>query len=438
MGKKLYYVYLIIYLFLMIYKPAIFSISMNYTMLAWAVVGIFFNTKGILAINKNFIKSNRFLLQFNKMMIIICGYLIIGLFFTSKDFSLLKFYYISFANVIEIYYAFILFNKCKLDKNGVVRLIIIVGLIQSFICIIMVMLPNIRLQVLNYIFNNMNDPELLVRAYDERIYGIAGEYLYTIGLIHGFMALISFRYIIENKSIQYAILTILLIIPAFLNARVGVICCLISISIVVICVLIFGKMEKKVKIIKSILVSIILIVALSYLCQMFIPNTFSWIIYGFQSVMDLVTGTENKYYGSLTSSFIFWPKGLNFIIGSGTFPSGKDYFYLYGVTSDIGYVLDVYIGGIILSILFYSLCVKIIVTGWKNKQLIDKVFIISSIVFMALANYKGRIAGAYDFLFLVFMYFRFEEYLYKDNKKSVMKCKYILQNQTIISVSGKN
>ena len=141
-----------------------------------------------------------------------------------------------------------------------------------------------------------------------------------------------------------------------------------------------------------------------YLCKVFMPTSYEWIQEGFNAVLDLLTGQENQYYGKLTNEFLVWPSGINLIFGLGVRPAGRAYYAMHGYVSDIGYVIDIHIGGIILAILFYGAIVSSILTFWKYVSFEKKVFLLAMIIFLALANYKGRIAGSAETIIMALIF----------------------------------
>lgn len=419
MSKDLTFIkiYIYVYLFLMLYKPTLLPISMNYFITIWAFLGILIN-----GINKkirfklNYFKDNNPFRTISITILLIVIYLIIVISFTSKDYSLVKLYVIYFAYLIQAYYAIILFKKYSKDSKESEKYLINICIIQAIFCCIMIIFPNIRQTIINYLASNSNNSKILFNAYSVRIYGIAGEYLYTIGLIHGVMTTYLINGALKNRKTKNIIIAIFILIPAILNARIGVVCCLTSCLFILIINFLKGNFIKKINIIKLILIVVIMIFIAKILCEKYLTTTYVWINDGIEAIIDLIMGNENKYYGKLTSDFLVWPQKWQFIFGKGVIPGGINYFKLYGYVSDIGYVIDVHIGGIILSILMYTAWIKVLFDNWKIKAYEEKAFSLSMILFIALANYKGRIVGAPEILILIILLMCKDRIIYKNKK----------------------
>lgn len=390
------HIYTSVYLFLMLYKPALFPVSMNYIMTFWGVAGCVF-TYGTRSINRALCPLKRFAVVVFLVILYLGGALSI----TSADYSLLKIYVFMFGSIIQGAYAVVLLRRNYEDYESAMNAFVFVGLFQTIICVVMMILPNIRTNIVSYIVAMQGNSDTLLNAMSVRLYGIAGEYLYTIGLIHGVLSTYLFYCAIEEKKLGKAILAVAMLLPAILNARVGVVCTIISTLFLVVCCLIHNEVRDKIRLIKIIVVTIGVIVLFMNICRILVPGTYSWIQDGIQAVIDLILGQENRYYGKLTSDFLVWPTGKEFIIGKGVIPAGKNYMHQYGYVSDIGYVRDIHAGGLILAVIFYSGCVWAVLNNFSAKNYNQKVLSLAFVIFIAFANYKGRIAGSTDTIILI-------------------------------------
>lgn len=390
------HIYVGLYLFLMLYKPTLLPVSMNYLLPIWGIVGCVIHANS-LVLNYWKMPLQRFFITVSLTII----YLFFVLSFTSGNYSLLNIYFFMYGSFFQGVYAVILLKKYYGDYDSAMDVIVRVGLVQCAICILMMLIPGFRTSVIGMIVANQGNSDVLTNAMSVRLYGIAGEYLYSIGLIHGVLAVYLFHCSIRDRNLNKAILAVIMLIPALLNARVGVVCAIISTLFILACYFLKYRYPNKIRLLKIVIIVVITVAICMNACKILIPSTYEWIQDGIQAVFDLLLGQENQYYGKLTTDFLVWPSGKEFIWGKGIIPGGKTFLNLYGYVSDIGYVIDVHVGGIILGFIFYLGCIWSFGSKFPNKSFDQKVLVIASILFVAFANYKGRIAGATDTLILI-------------------------------------
>lgn len=402
-------IYIFIYLFLMFYKPALLPVSMNYIIAVWSLIGVVIKENGVLKVAKHY-PFGRFFLLFIPLIV----YLFVAINFTSGDSSIISLYAIYFSYIIQGYYAVLLLRERFQCYDDAMMMIVRVGEVQCILTLLMAFISPLRDSILSYLMSNSDYSLTMLNAVSTRIYGIAGEYLYGIGLLQGMISLYLLYVSIVKKKVLYSIEAIIMLIPAFLNARIGVVCFFAAAIFLAVCLIMKWPLKNKfrlVKIIGSVMVALWL---LWYLSKTFMPTSYEWIQEGFNAVLDLLTGQENRYYGKLTNEFLVWPSDINFIFGLGVRPAGSAYYAMYGYVSDIGYVIDVHIGGIILAMFFYGAIVSSLLTSWKYVSFEKKLFLWAMIIFLALANYKGRIAGSAEtiimaLIFAEMRYFECEE-----------------------------
>jgi hypothetical protein len=383
---------------------------MNYIIAAWSLAGvIILKGKDMLKVSKRY-PLGRFLL----FLIPLTVYLLVVIKFTSDDSSIISLYIIYFSYIIQGYYAVLILKSRFMYYDDAMMMIVKVGELQCILVLLMAFISPLRDIILSYLMGNSGYSFALSNAIQTRIYGVAGEYLYGIGLLHGLLALYLMYISITRRKNQYAIKAVIMLIPSFLNARVGAVCFFAAAIFIVVCFIMKWPLKNKIKLLKIIGVVIAVLWLLSFLCKTFMPTSYEWIQEGIDAVIDLLTGQENKYYGKLTNEFLIWPSGINFIFGLGVKPAGSAYYAKYGYVSDIGYVIDIHIGGIILAILFYGACISSILSSRKYVSYENKVFLFAMIIFLALANYKGRIAGSAE---TIIMSLIFSEMLYFEDRK---------------------
>ena len=260
--------------------------------------------------------------------------------------------------------------------------------IQSLICILMVIIPQFR-NIALFLYGNDN-----IFITSVRIYGISNDYTYATPIFHGMITSILTIYSFLNNKKKYYIYIPFFIITIFLNGRTGLIVYVIT---TLICLLIIGIKQKKMyKFFKILLIGTICFIIFINISKILIPSSYSFVKSLVNDTINfLFLGELTGNYASLFDSFLFFPKGINLLIGHSTQVIGTaGYKYNIYKSSDIGYVNDIFLGGISyafsLYIIYYIFIKKKLTKNNKNYftyNLFTKIIILSLII----ANYKGEI-----------------------------------------------
>jgi hypothetical protein len=290
--------------------------------------------------------------------------------------------YWSFHLVFEILpcliFVSIIFIKKGYDLYEIYNIILIVGLLQAGCVFSAMIFPDIR----SWMIDSSGSPALkdlygIVGLF--RMYGLSGGYTYTMPLYLGFCVIISFA-LGAFKSYKYYYLIPFYLISIVVNARIALI------SILIVSVVIFFLRFRK-----EFLVSIISLSFLSLLIILIIQfvgkqaeNSLSvdawvWINSGVQEVLDYYNGEATGNLSYLTDSMWSMPKGIDVLIGNGTRP----------VDSDIGYVIDMYYGGLVYSILLYVPYIFMLAKNNFN-NVVEKTINLSVIFYLLMINVKGE------------------------------------------------
>ena len=160
--------------------------------------------------------------------------------------------------------------------------------------------------------------------------------------------------------------------------------------IIIITTLIFtGKINRK--ILKYIVLGIVLLIIILQLIRIAIPKTYNFINSMITDTVNLITGDElTGNYQALFGYMLYWPEGIYFIIGEGN----RVYANLDYIQSDIGYVNDMFMGGLIYIVILYGTIITFLMK--KNKEdnkLQNQLNLLISLISAAtllIANYKGE------------------------------------------------
>lgn len=300
-------------------------------------------------------------------------------------------------NLIPIYYwicSIAIISELKylrLSNNEILEFIIKVAVLQGIICLLMSFMPFFRNIALNIFYSNHKENIYLTRS---RLYGICdGDYTYGFQILNSLMALFSITYgICENKK-KYYFLAIIILIATFLNGRSGLI--IFAISMVVIS-LYFIFVKKNLFKSLRLIISLVIIIFLSLLIiKNYLPNTYILLEHGVNDVLSFLNGDNTTESSTLFSDMLFFPENpIKFIFGSGFRVFGKKG-YQYGVfrSSDIGYVNDIFMGGIILLFLEFFEYIYAIFIIYKNnsKKHFEQIACLCILITMLMANFKGEL-----------------------------------------------
>jgi len=291
--------------------------------------------------------------------------------------------FIVLPNVIFICFEFL--NK-RYSFNQFITFILNIGLIQSIITILMFFIPDFRtIAMESFLAAAPNKTEAI---FNYRIYGFSSDFTFSMQLFQGFLmgiAIICSLFI----SKKYIIYVPFLMISSIVNGRSGIIFCLI---ITILVFLLIGIKKKNFKsIINIFVISLVFIFVINFglkIAQFISEDTYEWIMRLNYETSQLLNGNITGTYEALFNNMLFFPKGMELIAGTGDRVfGGREISYL---SSDVGYVNDIYIGGLLFLIFFYIPIFKFLLTNYKLSyfQYAISVF---CVVFIIIANYKGEI-----------------------------------------------
>ncbi len=281
-------------------------------------------------------------------------------------------------------------NCIGFSKKEKYKFIINVVLIQSLISIVMIFIDSFRNVALNIFYSNHEFNEYITKS---RLYGICdGDYTYGFQILHSVLALFILMYAYFYKEKRYVLYSLLSLLVTFLNGRFGII--IFAVGLLYFTIYLFIKSMNVIKIIKILLVSIIIGTLLLLIIYTFLPNTFILIEHAYNDITSFFNEENETSETASLVSMIFFPTGLSFIFGCGFRIFGyKGEDYGFDRTSDVGFVNDAFMGGIIYMSLIYSgyyyiiRRIKSFFKGFCFERTVCNLIILSVI----LANIKGEV-----------------------------------------------
>ena len=198
---------------------------------------------------------------------------------------------------------------------------------------------------------------------------------------------------IDKKLLKYLPL---IGVSILLNGRFGLILVVITVLLLLIANFRIINIWKN---IKYLCYGTIMIIALLLVVDKLSPETSNWLMIGFNEVTSLIFQGEKKgNISQLMGNHLQFPNGIKLIFGQGHRIFGE-----YGKTSgyhpsDIGYVNDLFLGGVVYVLILYPAILDFVINRSSWRLISDpskKSFIQLSSIMLAtcliIANYKGEV-----------------------------------------------
>lgn len=356
---------LIIYLFFVIYLPPLLKNGMiDKVMLALSVFYIFVNLGN--AIKMINIRENKRILL---LCIILLAYsLIISLvnsiingsgsyFDRPVEIIIFMIYFFCEAAAITVYC-----KKNKITSEEFLKLLVIVGLIQSIFVFASFFSSEIRSKLLGLISQNASysriKESISAGHYTalRRNYGFADTLYDRFGYICSILCAVSFNLGLYKKKWGYYTVSLIFVFCTLVNARSGVVLCVIAMIVSGTIFFIYnnGSAKTALRLVGLVFTVCVIIVVFLHILQQYAPDTYEWVESGLGSFFEvsdaLADSSETDFY--ISSETWFFPDIFGFIFGT-----ARDPHYTIGRSTDNGYVEQIWHIGIIGLLLSVNLFV---------------------------------------------------------------------------------
>lgn len=385
---KTKYFLLYIFIFLFIYNPPLFSVGMYHILafISYMLVLIKYRSEAI-----HLFKTARIII-FVVGVLLSLLFVSITLIFTTRDFNTIKGVLLLIIETIPcVLFIMILFNKYNYNLTSIFKIILNVSLAQSLISLGTFIIPALR----NIILNKFYFEQYVVGPYANltinRIYGLSEGLTYSMPVVQGFMACVAFVFALKI-SLRYLFYIPALLISAAINARTGLIVFAIGLSIIILINAKWKERYNYIKLIGSLFLLLQIIPIMLGFIELGSEVTSDWIKIAYNETISLLQGNKEGYYSDVNTMF-FLPEMNEILYGS-----GKEFFGgRYNRASDIGYVNDLFLGGIIYSLILYASFILYSLSGriknsWEHETII---WIIIGILLAV--NIKGSAFRANNF-----------------------------------------
>ncbi len=295
-------------------------------------------------------------------------------------------------------------KKLEYNTNDIIKFFINVGVIQSIICILMALsgtLHNIAL----YIYYLDRPYNAFVSS--TRVFGLTSDYTFglqiTTGLFAGFVFIYAF---IQKQSKLYFYIPILLV-ATVLNGRLGIV--IFMLSFIVLLISSLKNKENLKRILKMGIILLFMFLCLLFILRIINSNAYNFVIWAINDTINLVVkGELSGNYHVLFNQMLFLPKKIfQIIFGTGGRVIGKQGILLGYSSSDIGYVNDIFMGGIVYCALLYIPISMLILSKYKNTKsknnILNKAVSIYLLLSFFIINFKGEIMRNAPILISIFL-----------------------------------
>jgi len=316
--------------------------------------------------------------------------------FTDSYYSKFNTAYLSVVTIIEVLpcaiFIVIFFLARKKKIINFCNLILLVGMSQVLFVLLALMIPAFRDWIMsNSGDQNLNDVYEMVNAF--RMFGLARGYTFGMPLFQGLCIVIAYVLGTYHSSRYYFLIPFFLLSIA-VNARIALISLFIAPAIIFVLQFKRRFFSQAYKLMVIFFIFFSLTQVTKYNAENSTKlNVWVWLYSGIDEVVSFKGGDAKGNLESLTDTMWFMPKGIELLFGTGENVFGGNY-----RSSDIGYVINLFYGGLIFSVLLYAsytfLIFKCIGTSPIEKSL--KYILLT---YLLIANLKGNVCTPNDLLY---------------------------------------
>lgn len=288
-------------------------------------------------------------------------------------------------------------------EDNVERVFLWCSVVAALVSVYLILSPGTN----EFVRNSLLIPERELDAdfFAFRSFGVSESLLFTYPVSLGVASCLCLEYA-KKKSLYYLLLPFLLIAIMF-NARIGFVPVLVYLGYRIIMARDFSFIFR----FAGLLLIGFLILDYSGILDEY-EATVTWLMDGFTEVVNLLSGKEGDKKGNVDvlSNMIIFPKSISGII----FGTGKDIYLLSSVGhSDIGYILQIYYGGVVYVILLFSFIFSVY-RKLKRNNIQNKWFNYVFLGTVLLCNVKGYFittnSGMRTLMLLAFVFLLYGEF----------------------------
>lgn len=375
-------VFYILGFFIILYQPPIFSFNTIHLVGLFSVVGLILLNRNLIFEKKIFSMITFFIFLFIYLLVFSCG-------INGGSISNVAFPIYFLIDIIP--FGFLLkqhLTKEKYGTNVILDYVVVASLIQAFTAITAFVFPSVQKFFMNRIIEYGYSSNLENLA-SMRMYGFSPFLTFGTPVVQSFLsAFVIFGR--RGNKLSNLLMGLLLFFSAIINARISIFVFLVGVLSYLI-----GKTSNRKEKTKNI---IILTVGVLSFLGVFIPiigknspMTYQWLVDGLDEIKVFFNpGSASNYsyytYFTKDSTYVLPSSIFNFMFGKGSYIMTTNNL---GVRSDIGFINDIWLGGIFYSALvyigFYKLILKLVKDEAKHNSYLGLFFLL----LMPILNLKG-------------------------------------------------
>lgn len=317
------------------------------SLLYLAIVG---GVKRLLIVRKNTLKLlSGFLVIFLYLLIFAC-------FVNNQSISTILFPVYFIIDIIPFGFAMKEYmERNSLDFSWAISIIINTALLQAITAVISFFIPNVQsFFVERMVAYGYNEVYTSLSSY--RMYGFSNALTNATPIVQSIIAVVSV-WLAPRYSKKYYLCALLLMFSAVINARISIV--VFAIGIVILMLNRTTNIKRKFEIVIMAFIAFYVVTAFVLpLVQSVSPLTYEWVTDGFSELLSFKLGVtsyeKNSYFGYLINRerFVLPEDISSFLFGEGY--SIMDSKNPSGFQSDIGYICDLWTGGLMYIIVSYS------------------------------------------------------------------------------------
>lgn len=299
----------------------------------------------------------------------------------------------------------LVFNDNGWNVEDFISMVVIVAIIQAFLAVTAFLSSDVQdFFVSKFLDYGYGDVVVTLSRY--RFFGFAGGLTFEMPILQSIVALLVIHPSRKVQLLDYCV-ALLLFFSGVINARIAIV--VVAIGFFVMFVLDRTPLKKRLKHGMILLLSSVVgIIILLPIISTYAPTTYNFVVGGVEDITAFIFRGDTReeqlgYFSYITDPEKYRLPGrvMEVLVGVGHRTMGMK--ERYGFSSDIGYINDLWLGGLVYMIPLYLFFALIMIKLWKNRN--DRVSYIGilCLIMYPFINIKGIAASANAFSYFLFL-----------------------------------
>lgn len=395
---KKYNIFIIFTVFCLLYNPPILSFNIWHILAIISWMFIILELKQI----RKYIFTQRIIKACIVLILIFLYIMLVDIYNNNRINNVIDLIFYIFdivpISIMVTYY----FRKKEIADNEFVVFLLLVGNIQGILALLAFVFPSCQSLFVDMLLN-AGYGNVVEQLSSHRMFGLASNLTFSTPVLQSILACIAF-YMTIRHNWKYLFFCPLLLFSGIINARISIVILAIGI------VLVFLS-NMKMKYFFRLLIAIFIgIFVFNYILQFLEINssiTYDWIEQGINEITEFFKGDTTGYFSYVTNENKYkLPSGMKLLFGTGIRVMFSNQ---YNFVSDIGFINDIWFGGIIYCILIYSFYIRILVQISKMSLLdgLNRYIALLFFCILITSNIKGYVFAVNNiicFVWFVYIY----------------------------------